>query len=135
MGYLIDTSVLIEAERGRLELESLLAGREEEPFFISVITVSELLHGVRRAEDAAVRARRSAFVEAALDALPVLGLDIFAARLHAELSAGLFARGTPVGVHDRWLGATCLAHGLTMATANPRDFGRIPGVEVEVWTP
>lgn len=133
MGYLIDTGVLVEAERGRLELEDRLAEREDEPFFISVITVSELLHGVHRARDPGMKARRSAFVEAAIDALPVLPVNRFTARLHAEISAGLFERGTPVGLHDRWLGATCIAHGLTMVTGNPRDFQSIPGLEVEVW--
>ena len=43
------TSVLIAIERGALGLEKLAAGRESEPFGISVVTVSELLHGVHRA--------------------------------------------------------------------------------------
>jgi predicted nucleic acid-binding protein len=45
MGVLIDSSVLIEYERGRIDLQAELAGREEEEFFLSVITASELLHG------------------------------------------------------------------------------------------
>lgn len=133
MGYLIDTSVLVEAERGRLDLDGRAEGREDEPFFVSVITVSELLHGVHRATEAGVKARRSAFVEAAIDALPVLPVDVFTARLHAEISAVLLLRGTPVGLHDCWLGATCLAHGLVMVTADRRGFGRIPGLELELW--
>ena len=37
MGVLIDASVLIEHERGRIHLEKELAGREEEEFFLAAI--------------------------------------------------------------------------------------------------
>ena len=45
MAVFIDASILIEAERGRLDLEQHVAQRQEEEFFLSVITASELLHG------------------------------------------------------------------------------------------
>jgi len=51
MGILIDSSVFIAAERGRLSLDAHLAGQEQEPVVISAITASELLHGVQRAVD------------------------------------------------------------------------------------
>ena len=44
MAVLIDASILIEAERGRLGLAQHVAQRQEEEFFLSVITASELLH-------------------------------------------------------------------------------------------
>lgn len=46
MGLLIDTSVFIDHERGRLDLAAAVTGREDENVFVSVITASELLHGV-----------------------------------------------------------------------------------------
>jgi predicted nucleic acid-binding protein len=49
MGALIDSTVLIAHERGRLDLPEKIAQHEDEEFFISVITASEILHGVRRA--------------------------------------------------------------------------------------
>ena len=49
MAVLIDASILIEAERGRLQLESHVARRQDDEAFLSVITASELLHGVHRA--------------------------------------------------------------------------------------
>jgi predicted nucleic acid-binding protein len=51
--------LLIEAERGRLNLEQHVAQRQEEEFFLSVITASELLHGVHRAVRPEVRTKRS----------------------------------------------------------------------------
>ena len=134
MGVLIDASVLIEHERGRVSLEPHLAGREQEEFFLSVITASELLHGVHRATDLNVRARRSAFVEAVLTRFPLLPIDLAVARAHAQLWAGLMAEGRLIGTHDLWLAATCLARGLTMVTANVQEFARVPGLVVESWT-
>jgi tRNA(fMet)-specific endonuclease VapC len=131
VGVLIDASVLIE--HGRVNLERHLAGREQEEFFLSVITASELLHGVHRAADPNVRARRSAFVEAVLERFPLLPVDLAIARAHAQLWAGLMAEGRLIGPHDLWLGATCLAHGLTMVTANVREFMQVPGLAVVSW--
>jgi tRNA(fMet)-specific endonuclease VapC len=133
VGVLIDASILIEHERGHVSLEPHIAGREQEEFFLSVVTASELLHGVHRAADPNVRARRSAFVEAVLERFPLLPVDLATARAHAQLWAGLMAEGRLIGPHDLWLAATCLAHGLTMVTANVREFTRVPGLVVESW--
>lgn len=133
MGVLIDSTVLIDYERGRLDFEDGVAGRDDEPFLLSVISVSELLHGVHRADSRTRRARRSAFVEAVLDRFPTLSLDLPTARAHAELWAELSSAGTHIGAHDLWLAAAALAHGLTLVTSNVRHFGRVPGLEVEEW--
>lgn len=132
MGILIDASVLIENERGRLDLEERLVGRDDE-FFLSVITASEVLHGVHGAKDLSVRARRSAFVEAVLANFPILEIDVATARAHARLWADLASSGQLIGTHDLWIAASCLARGLRLATMNAREFARVPGLEVEVW--
>lgn len=133
MGILIDASVLVDHERGRSELEERVAGREEEPFYLSVITVSELLHGVHRADTPSRRARRSVFVEAVIDRFPVLPIDLPTARIHAEAGAQLAADGRSIGAHDLWIAAAALAHGLTLVTANLREFRRVSGLDVEEW--
>ncbi len=133
MGVLIDSSVLIAHERGRASLEDRLAGREDEEFFLSAVTASELLHGVHRAGDSNVRSRRAAFVEAVLERFPLLSVDLATARAHARIWAELTSQGRLIGPHDLWLAATCLAHGLTMITGNAREFARVPGLDVETW--
>lgn len=133
MGVLIDTSVLIEYERGRLDLEPYLRGRENEEFFLSVVTASELLHGVHRAQDERTKAKRSAWVEAMLERFPLLDVDLATARAHARLWAELASTGRIIGPHDLWLAAACLSHGLSMVTANVREFERVPGLTVENW--
>lgn len=133
MGVLIDSSVLIDAERGLLDVAAKVTGREGEGFFISVVSVSELLHGVWRAKDAATRARRSAFVEGVLERFPALPIDSAVARTHAQLWAELDAKGSPVGAHDLWLAASCVAFGHALITRDARDFRRVPGLTVEAW--
>ena len=92
MGLLIDSSVLIAAERGTLDLNEKLGKELDNPFALAAISASELLHGVHRATNVNQRARRQAFVEQVLSALPVIPFDLVAARLHAELWARLAAK-------------------------------------------
>lgn len=118
--------MLVDAERGGGALEEVVA---EEERAISVITVSELLHGVHRArgED---RVRRLSAVEYLLDALPAVPITHLVARVHAELHADLSSRGVAIGAHDLWIAATALTHGLGIATHDVRDFERVPGVRL-----
>jgi tRNA(fMet)-specific endonuclease VapC len=64
----------------------------------------------------------------------VLPVDLGCARAHAQLWAELRQAGAVIGSHDLWLAATCVAHGLTMITANMREFERVPGLLTEVWS-
>ena len=133
MGVLIDATVFIDHERGTLDLARHIATRQEETFFLSVITVAELLAGVHRARTPAQKAKRSVFVEGIIDRLPLLPIDLPSARVRAEISAGLTASGKIIGANDLWLAAAALAHGLTLVTSNLREFGRVPGLVLEHW--
>jgi tRNA(fMet)-specific endonuclease VapC len=88
-----------------------------------------LLHGAHRAEgDQWVR--RRAFVEHVLAGLEAVPITVPVARVHAEIWADTRVRGEAIGAHDLWIAATALAHGLSLATRNVRDFGRIPGLSL-----
>jgi tRNA(fMet)-specific endonuclease VapC len=129
LAILIDTSVLVDAERRDLPIARHL---DAEPAAISVITASELLHGVHRAGDERVRARRSAFVEGLLAALEPLPVTLTIARAHARIWAELEQDGNMVGAHDIWIAATAISHGMDLATLNVAEFERIPGLSVVV---
>ena len=133
MGILIDTSVLIDIERGVVDVDKFVSRRLDEAFYISTITASELLHGVHRAKSEAIRRTRAAFVESILASFPILSIDLETARAHAELWASLTAAGKMIGAHDLWLAASCISRGLTLATSNVREFGRVKGLNVENW--
>ena len=127
MAVLIDTSVLVNVERRGLSLEHALGERERA---ISVITASELLHGVHRAIDDRVRTRRQAFVEYLISSIEPLPITTSVARSHAEIWAGLERSGEAIGAHDMWIAATAVSHGMEVATANAIEFERVPGLTV-----
>lgn len=131
MGTLIDSSVLVAAERGRLDLDARLRELGDEPVALASVTASELLHGVHRASTRAQQTRREAFVEQLLAQIDVVPFDLVIARIHARLSAELFR--APVGAHDLLIGATGIALGFSVATRDLRSFPRIPGVVVVHW--
>ena len=132
MGYVIDSDVLIEMEKGNFNFEKLIRGKEDEEFFISVITASELLHGVLRAKTAEQRMKRSSFVENLLRSVPILQIDLSVARTHSKIMAETYEAKASVGVHDSWIAATCIANGLTLITRNKKDFEKFPGLGLKV---
>jgi tRNA(fMet)-specific endonuclease VapC len=129
MAALIDTSVLVDAERGRLRLDDLASRSGSEDAGISAITASELLHGVHRLSGARA-ARAEAFVEDLLRLLPVLAFGVAEARAHARLSAELQASGMAVGAHDLLIAATALANDCRVITRDLRSFPKIAGLDV-----
>ncbi|MBI3183681.1 MAG: type II toxin-antitoxin system VapC family toxin [Myxococcales bacterium] len=133
MGILIDSSVLIAAERGAINLEAVLARHADEQVALAAITAAELLHGVHRARTASQRARREAFVERLLAEIPVLPFDLVVARVHATLWAELAAGGEAIGAHDLLIAATAISAGSSVATRDERSFPRVPGLAVLKW--
>jgi predicted nucleic acid-binding protein len=133
MGLLIDTNILIACEKGVLDLDRMIAEHDDDSVFLSVISASELLHGVHRAAEESVRTRRLAFVETLLKGMEVLEIDLAVARIHAELWSDLSERGQMIGPHDLWLAASALANDCTLVTRNIREFNRISGLKVETW--
>jgi len=128
VGVILDTSVLVAAERRTLRVGDLLHSLAEEPVAMAAITASELLHSCHRASEPGVRARRWAFVEGLLDAIPVIPFGLAEARRHAELWADLAKAGGLIGPHDMLVGATAVAQGYALATLNQRELARIPGL-------
>jgi len=131
MGIILDTSVLIEAERQEVVIDKFTENREEEIFGLSVITVAELLHGVHRADSTKRRLKRSAYVEKVIELFPVYSFEISIARIYSELWSDLSRRGIQIGAHDLIIGSTALSLGFSVATCNLRHFERIEGLNVE----
>jgi tRNA(fMet)-specific endonuclease VapC len=131
--FLIDSSVIIALERGKLALDDLAARLEPKTVAIAAITASELLHGVHRAETSSRRKRRTEFVDAILARLPVLPFDLEVARTHAAIWSDLARDGVTIGAHDLQIAATAIAHEMAVATHNAREFLRVEGLNVVTW--
>jgi tRNA(fMet)-specific endonuclease VapC len=129
MGIVIDTGVLIRWEREDRSLDlsewaSLGKG------FISVMTASELLVGMYRADTEARQTRRTTFANNAFFILPVIPISFEVAKIHARLKADLAIQGLPIGAHDLWIAATAVTHRHSVLTTNPREFSRVEGLSV-----
>jgi tRNA(fMet)-specific endonuclease VapC len=131
MGVIFDTSVLIALERGALDPDRLVHGREQEPFGISVISAAELLHGVHRADTQKRRIKRASYVEKVLEHYALYPFDLGAARIYAELWANLQKKGVRIGAHDLMIAATAISLGWSVATLDLRDYRRIEGLTLE----
>lgn len=127
MGVVIDTSVLIAAERQDIDFNKW---QRYESAYISSITVTELLIGVHRAKSSKIRVKRSAFVEHVIGSISNLPFAEEEARVYAEILSDLSKKGITLGTHDMIIGATAIANGYPVLTINEKDFKRIPGVEV-----
>ncbi len=131
MGVIFDTSVLVTIERGSLNIENFIKGREDEPFGISAITVSELLHGVHRADSEKRRLKREAYVEKIIETFPIYPFDLSAARFYARIWANLAKKGISIGSHDLMIASTAISLGFSVVTSDMRDYGKIKGLKVE----
>jgi tRNA(fMet)-specific endonuclease VapC len=68
-----------------------------------------------------------------LSRISVLGLNETVAVVAGDLLALLERRGETIGLADVLIAATALANGLTVVTANTRQFRRVPDLKVENW--
>jgi tRNA(fMet)-specific endonuclease VapC len=125
---ILDTSVLIEAERGEGGL--LDAVDDADDVAIAAITVAELRVAVRLTKGRRQRAAHELFVASVVDAISVETYDLEVAAAHAELLAHLRRAGTPRGAHDLIIAATALARDREIVTLDRRGFADLPGVAV-----
>ena len=130
MGLILDSSVLIAAEKKRLDLSRFFAAHPADSFFIAAITVSELLHGVARAQPPARKKERSVFVEALLAKIEAVDFDAEVARRHADLWASLEKLGQIIGPYDLLIAATALHYDHGLVTLNVAEFRRVTGLRL-----
>lgn len=129
MGLIVDTNVFVTFERRGAAL-ALPVREPTDGVFISAVTVSEPLMGVRRADSQMRRLRRAAFVEAIIAAIPALSFDAAVARVHAEIGAELSSKGRLIGAHDLIIAATARHYGFALLTDNTAEFSRVSGLQV-----
>lgn len=130
MRYLLDTNACIEAMRGDAAVVRALSAHPPADLGVSSGTCYELFAGV---EKCANRARERAKVEKLLATVGQFPFDLAAASLAARIRADLEARGEMIGPYDVLLAGHAISLGLTLVTANTREFSRVVGLPVENW--
>lgn len=124
---ILDTGVLIAAERGKASLGDVL--RADDDVALAAVTVAELRTGVELA-DSGRRSGREAFVARVLATIPIESYDLAVAQVHGLLLATVHRQGAQRGAHDLLVAATAAATKRTVVTIDrSARFGDLPGVE------
>lgn len=135
MGLILDTSVIVRAERrGHSVAEILAQIREthgETEVGISVVTIAELTHGVQRSKAETQWQRSQAFLDDVMAALTVFPVTAEIAQRVGVISGQEAARGVTLPFEDLLIGATALHVGFELVTHNARHFEKIPNLIVK----
>ena len=131
MGVIIDTSIWVDVERGRLAPAEVAAVTGDEPVYLAPPVLAELEYGIHRAKTRDQRHKRAAAVSR-IRRKPCLVIDAETGVMFGRLAADLDAIGRPSAhkVQDLWLAALAVQHNLGLLTANTKDFDAIPGLTV-----
>jgi predicted nucleic acid-binding protein len=134
LGLILDSSVIIAAERKRQTVEELLALVErtfgEIEIAISAVTLAELVHGVARANTPQIRENRRAFIDELKKHIPVHPITDSTAEIAGQLSGEQAAKGITLPADDLLIGASAIEQGYAVATLNARHFQKIPGLKI-----
>jgi tRNA(fMet)-specific endonuclease VapC len=130
MKWLLDTNVLIHAQRGEpAAVRRRMQEQSPSDLALSAVTIAELWYGALRS--AAPDVKRSLWLRV-VEPYEVVHFDRAAAEMHAEVRYEL--RHTPIGERDLLIAASALAHDLIVVTSNTSEFSRIGRLRVEDWT-
>ena len=134
MGVIIDTSIWVEVERGRISPGDVASITGGEPVYLVPPVLAELEYGVHRARTPAQRNRRASAV-ARIRSKPCIGIDKETGVMFGRLAADLDSLGAPSThrVQDVWIAAIAVQHNLRVLTQNERDFSDIPGLQILVF--
>ena len=135
LGLILDTSVLVAAERRGQRVDQLLEQIRAEmgpevKLAVSAITLAELIHGFHRASTGVIRQNRRSFIDDLKQSVPVHFITDQTSEIIGKVGAEQAAKGVTVPFDDLLIGATALEHGYAVATGNLRHFHLIPGLDV-----
>ena len=134
LGVILDSSVVIEAERQQLNvvqfLKQIVQNIGEQEAALSSISVAELVHGIYRANTEERRTRRRAFLDDLKATVPVYPITDSTAELVGKIGGESSAKGVTIPLDDLLIGTCALERGYAVATRNRRHFQKIPGLKL-----
>ncbi len=131
----LDTNIVIGIVNGRSSSlrhrlgEHMRAGT---PVGLPVVALFEMRYGFAKSD-------RREHNERLLERFIGLGVAVFPfdaedAAHAGDIRAYLETKGTPIGPYDCLIAAQARRRGVTLVTANLREFARVPGLKVTDWT-
>jgi predicted nucleic acid-binding protein len=124
---ILETTFLIDLERERRRgaggtAQEALARLASDRLFVTFTVAGELAAGASLADRAAW--------ESFLAPFHVLPCTRDVCWEYGRVLRHLQQNGLLIGANDLWIGATALAHGMPVVTANAEHYRRLPGLEV-----
>lgn len=123
--YLLDTNIVSELRRRQPHgaVIAWLKNLPDDAIHVSAVTLGELQAGVEitREHDPGEAAAIETWIDRIAETYNILAMDHRAFRIWARL----MHRQTDDLIEDAMIAATALAHDLTVATRNLRDFDRL----------
>jgi tRNA(fMet)-specific endonuclease VapC len=128
--YLFDTNVLSDlVKQPSSPLADRIASLEHHVFCTSIIVACELRYGAAKRGSRTLTMR----VNQLLSHIDVLPLEPDVDMHYGMIRVELERRGQTIGANDLLIAAHARALGLTLITANLREFSRVPNLRVENW--
>jgi predicted nucleic acid-binding protein len=135
MGFLIDTCIWIDVERGTISPSDVAYFTKEEPVFISPVILAELSFGAEMAKDERIRQKRLAALNL-LRKKPFINIDENTGYIFGRLAASIHKQGLDhkYRIQDLWLASQAIQNNLQFLTRNEKDFLDIPGLDLIVFS-
>lgn len=134
MGLILDSSVVIAAERRGETVEKLIehiiSVVGDQDAALSSVGLTELAHGIYRAQTPEMRLRRQSFIDELLRDLAVYPFTKATALIAGKIDGEQQARGVTIPFGDLLVGVTALELGFPVLTVNLRHFRLIPELQI-----
>lgn len=128
--YLLDTNALSSlVHRPSGVIGRRILNLPKGALVTSPIVLCEVRFGLEKRNSATLNER----VHGMLTTVEVLPFSPGFPEVYGKLRAALAAAGKPIGSMDLLIAAHALSEGVTLVTANVREFSRVPGLAVENW--
>jgi len=135
VGLILDSSVLIDAERQTRPVSDLLAAIRTAfgvaDILVSAVSVIELEHGIWRANTPEIAQRRRIYIEEVFAAIPVQPFTKEMGQLAAKIDVESRQAGVVIPFADLQIGVTAVHLSCAIATRNIRHFRMIPNLVVK----
>jgi tRNA(fMet)-specific endonuclease VapC len=131
----LDSSVVIDLANGRSPalrdryLDARVSGR---PFVVSSLVYHEVAFGAVLSGRYDLEMR---LITAIIEGLPIAAFNGEDALEAANLRAELRRNGNPIRGLDTLIAGQARFRGWSIATSNLRDFTRMPGLDIQAWSP
>ena len=134
MGLILDSTTVIAGERREKStaefLRKVIGLAPGQELALSAVGLTELVHGIYRADSPERQTQRKLFIEELCSRMPVHPYTSETAFIAGRIHGEQMAKGIVIPYADLLIGATALSIGFSVMTTNMRHFQLIPGLQV-----